>query len=98
MAPHVSYLGDLAGIRWKSAAHITGGGVLGNLPRCLPDGVGARLARREWRIPPVFELIRKRGEIDDEEMYGTFNMSLGLLVGVKGEEAPFSATGYGQDV
>src|SRR5438132_8248838 len=57
MAPHDSYLGDLARIPWKGAAHITGGGILGNLPRCLPDRLGARLHRSSWKVPPIFERI-----------------------------------------
>src|SRR5437762_814210 len=61
MAPHASYLSDLASIQWKGAAHITGGGILGNLPRCLPDRLGARLHRSSWKVPPIFERIRERG-------------------------------------
>src|SRR5437870_7910073 len=95
---HRSYLQELALVQWKSAAHITGGGVLGNLPRCLPDGLGARLERRAWRIPPVFELIRKRGRIADDEMYGTFNMGLGMIVVVDREEVPSGATVVGEVV
>ena len=98
LEPHRSYLDDLALVQWKSAAHITGGGVLGNLPRCLPDGLGARLERRAWRIPPVFELIRKRGRIADDEMYGTFNMGLGMIVVVDREEVPSGATVVGEVV
>jgi phosphoribosylformylglycinamidine cyclo-ligase len=48
LEPHRSYLQELGSINWKGAAHITGGGVLGNLPRCLPEGLGARLGRRSW--------------------------------------------------
>ncbi|TMF32686.1 MAG: phosphoribosylformylglycinamidine cyclo-ligase [Chloroflexi bacterium] len=66
LEPHRSYLEDLGRIRWKGAAHITGGGVLGNLPRCLPDGLAARLERKAWRVPPIFELIRKQGRIADD--------------------------------
>src|SRR3989440_5581612 len=80
LEPHRSYLDDLARVQWKSAAHITGGGVLGNLPRCLPDGLGARLDRRAWQVPPVFELIRKRGRVSNDEMNGTFNMGLGMVL------------------
>src|SRR5205814_9098277 len=48
LAPHTSYLDDLRRIRWKGAAHITGGGVPGNLPRCLPEGLAARLEKDAW--------------------------------------------------
>ncbi|GAC1471371.1 MAG: phosphoribosylformylglycinamidine cyclo-ligase [Candidatus Dormibacteraceae bacterium] len=80
LEPHRSYLDDLGRIRWKGAAHITGGGILGNLPRSLPDGLGARLDRKGWEVPPIFELVRKRGRIADDEMYGTFNMGLGMIL------------------
>ena len=88
LEPHRSYLDDLGRIRWKGAAHITGGGVLGNLPRCLPDGLAARLERKAWRVPPIFELIRKRGRIADDEMYGTFNMGIGMILVVDRRDVP----------
>jgi phosphoribosylformylglycinamidine cyclo-ligase len=88
LEPHRSYLDDLGRIRWKGAAHITGGGVLGNLPRCLPDGLAARLDRKAWRVPPIFELIRKRGRIADDEMYGTFNMGIGMILVVDRRDVP----------
>ena len=88
LEPHRSYLEDLGRIRWKGAAHITGGGVLGNLPRCLPDGLAARLERKAWRVPPIFELIRKQGRIADDEMYGTFNMGIGMILVVDRRDVP----------
>jgi phosphoribosylformylglycinamidine cyclo-ligase len=98
LEPHASYLDDLGRIRWKSAAHITGGGILGNLPRCLPDGLGARLDRKAWKVPPVFELIRKRGRIADDEMHGTFNMGLGMILVVDPADVPVGAVVVGQVV
>ena len=80
LEPHRSYLQELNAMRWKGAAHVTGGGILGNLPPCLPDGLGARLDRRAWQVPPVFELIRKRGRVSNDEMNGTFNMGLGMVL------------------
>jgi phosphoribosylformylglycinamidine cyclo-ligase len=80
LEPHRSYLEELGRIHWKGAAHITGGGILGNLPRCLPEGLGARLDKSAWEQPPIFELIRKRGRITDDEMRGTFNMGLGMIL------------------
>ena len=85
LEPHRSYLASLRSIRWKGAAHITGGGILGNLPRCLPDGLGARLDRKSWAEPPIFGLMRKRGRISDDEMLGTFNMGLGMILVVDGK-------------
>ena len=88
LEPHRSYLEDLRNIKWKGAAHITGGGILGNLPRCLPEGLGARMDRARWKAPPVFELIRRRGRIADDEMYGTFNMGLGMILVVDPAHVP----------
>jgi len=98
MAEHRSYLTDLQKIRWKGAAHITGGGILGNLPRCLPEGLGARLNRAAWEVPPIFELIRKRGRIADDEMYGTFNMGLGMILVVAPADVPAGAVVVGEVV
>ncbi len=98
LEPHRSYLDDLQRIRWKGAAHITGGGVLGNLPRCLPDGLAARLERKAWRVPPIFELIRKQGRIADDEMYGTFNMGIGMILVVDRRDVPEGGTVIGEVV
>ena len=98
LEPHRSYLDDLQSIRWKSAAHITGGGLLGNLPRCLPERLGASLDRRAWTVPPIFELIRKRGRVAADEMYGTFNMGLGMILVVDPADVPAGAMVVGQVV
>jgi phosphoribosylformylglycinamidine cyclo-ligase len=98
LEPHRSYHGDLGRVRWKGAAHITGGGILGNLPRCLPDGLGARLNKAAWEVPPIFELIRKRGRIANDEMYGTFNMGLGMILVVDRKDVPSGATVVGEVV
>ena len=82
LAPHTSYLDAMGSLRWKAAAHITGGGILGNLPRCLPDGLGAVLDRKKWQAPPIFGEIQQRGRVSDDEMYGTFNMGLGMILAV----------------
>ncbi|HET7338067.1 MAG TPA: phosphoribosylformylglycinamidine cyclo-ligase [Candidatus Dormibacteraeota bacterium] len=98
LAPHTSYLDELRRIRWKGAAHITGGGILGNLPRCLPDGLGARLDPHSWEVPAIFERIRKRGRISDDEMWGTFNMGLGMILVVDPKDAPKGARVVGEVV
>ena len=69
---------------WKAAAHVTGGGLLGNVPRALPPGLAAELDRAAWRVPEIFRLVARRGRVDDEEMLGTFNMGLGMVL-VTGE-------------
>jgi len=80
LAPHTSYLEALQSLPWKAAAHITGGGIPGNLPRCLPDGLGAVLDRRAWDVPAIFGEIQRRGHVSDDEMLGTFNMGLGMML------------------
>ncbi|MGE5217897.1 MAG: phosphoribosylformylglycinamidine cyclo-ligase [Chloroflexota bacterium] len=64
----------------KGAAHITGGGITGNLPRVLPKGRRAVIERGSWPVPPVFELIKKIGAVEQEEMDHTFNNGLGLIL------------------
>jgi phosphoribosylformylglycinamidine cyclo-ligase len=98
LEPHTTYLDDLVSLPWKGAAHITGGGILGNLPRCLPDGLGARLDRKAWNVQPIFELISKRGRVADDEMYGTFNMGLGMILVMDADEVPPGATVVGEVV
>ena len=98
LATHTSYLQDLRTMRWKGAAHITGGGILGNLPRCLPSGLRARLDRRSWQAPPIFERIRKRGRVSDDEMWGTFNMGLGMILVVDPKAVPKGALVVGEVV
>jgi phosphoribosylformylglycinamidine cyclo-ligase len=80
LEPHRCYLRELEALEWKAAAHITGGGLLENLPRCLPNGLAARLRPGAWEVPPIFELVQRRGRVDEDEMYGTFNMGLGMVL------------------
>lgn len=68
-------------------AHITGGGLIDNLPRILPDGTGAVIRRGSWQVPPVFALIQRLGAVPDDEMFHVFNMGLGMLVVVPPEQA-----------
>jgi phosphoribosylformylglycinamidine cyclo-ligase len=84
LAPHRSYLAALEPLltrrKVRALAHITGGGFPGNLPRVLPDGLGARVRTGAWTVPPIFRLIRAAGQVPDEEMYRTFNMGIGMVV------------------
>jgi phosphoribosylformylglycinamidine cyclo-ligase len=66
--------------RLKGIAHITGGGLPGNLPRILPEGLAARLHKESWPVPPIFRLIQERGKVADEEMYRVFNIGLGMVL------------------
>ena len=80
LEPHRSYLRDLQTLSWKAAAHITGGGLLGNVPRVLPEGLAAELDRSAWPVPPIFELIARLGHVTSDEMLGTFNMGVGMVL------------------
>ncbi|HVM09440.1 MAG TPA: phosphoribosylformylglycinamidine cyclo-ligase [Acidimicrobiales bacterium] len=71
----------------RAVAHITGGGIVGNLPRALPDGVGAVIDRRSWEAPRIFSEIQRLGEIADDEMAKVFNMGVGMIVAVPRKEA-----------
>jgi len=64
----------------KGMAHITGGGLIGNVPRILPQGMAAQFRSRLWAIPPIFQLIQQRGNISRSEMYRVFNMGIGMVV------------------
>jgi phosphoribosylformylglycinamidine cyclo-ligase len=66
----------------KGLAHITGGGLPGNVPRCLPDGTRARLDARRWTAPPVFRWLREGGQVPTDDMLRTFNCGLGMIVAV----------------
>jgi len=71
----------------KGMAHITGGGITGNLPRCLPDTVAARIDQKAWTRAPIFEWIQQMGEISDAEMLRTFNCGIGFCVVVSAGDA-----------
>ncbi len=88
LAPHRCYYNELKPVfgKLKGIAHITGGGIPGNLPRILPDGLAARLRRGSWPVQPVFRLIQERGNVAEDEMYRTFNMGLGMVVACAREE------------
>lgn len=68
-------------------AHITGGGLLENLPRILPEGLQVQINEGTWEIPAVFNMIQKIGQVEDEEMYRTFNMGIGYVLIAPEEEA-----------
>jgi phosphoribosylformylglycinamidine cyclo-ligase len=64
----------------KGIAHVTGGGITENLPRIFPQGVRARIERKTWMVPPIFQVLSKVGQVDREEMYRVFNMGVGLIL------------------
>jgi phosphoribosylformylglycinamidine cyclo-ligase len=81
---HRSYLPALRGLITTGAvyglAHITGGGFTDNMPRILPRGIAARIDVGTWPVPPVFDYLKAEGRIDDDEMFRTFNMGIGMVL------------------
>jgi phosphoribosylformylglycinamidine cyclo-ligase len=82
LEPHRCYYNQLKPLLpfTKGMAHITGGGLVGNVPRILPDGMAAHFNSRTWTVPPIFKLIQRRGNVDRDEMYRVFNMGIGMVV------------------
>lgn len=84
LAVHKSYLPEIRPLigdhRLKGISHITGGGLLGNTKRIIPDGFEFRVNWEAWEVPPVFQLIQRIGGVNAEEMRRTFNMGIGLVV------------------
>lgn len=84
LAPHPSYLGALEGLLdqqvIKGLVHITGGGLLENIPRILPAGVSVDIRRDSWPGLPIFALMQRLGHIAEREMYRTFNMGVGMVI------------------
>ena len=74
-------------VRVKSVAHITGGGFYENIPRALPEGLGARINRESLQILPIFNLLARLGNVPEREMFNVYNMGVGMTVIVPPEEA-----------
>ncbi len=89
LKPHRCYYNELKPLLpiLNGIAHITGGGLPGNLPRMLPEGLAARIDKAAWKPQRLFRLIQERGDIAEEEMYRTFNMGLGIVLAVSPENA-----------
>lgn len=71
----------------KGMAHITGGGFIENIPRMLPEGLGAEVKEGSWPILPIFEALKKYGKLQTEEMYNIFNMGIGFVLAVDPDDA-----------
>jgi phosphoribosylformylglycinamidine cyclo-ligase len=84
LKPHLCYAPALKNIvarGWVSAlAHITGGGIPGNLPRVLPSGVRAEIDLAAWPVPPIFKYLAKLGKIESDELLQSFNMGVGMIL------------------
>ncbi|MEQ1440472.1 phosphoribosylformylglycinamidine cyclo-ligase [Fontimonas sp. SYSU GA230001] len=92
MAPTTIYVKPVlklleAGIAVRGMAHITGGGIPGNLPRCFPDGVGAVVDLASWKRPEIFDWLQAQGDIDEDEMRRVFNCGLGFVLVVPRTQA-----------
>jgi phosphoribosylformylglycinamidine cyclo-ligase len=100
LEPHRSYLPAIRELRSRveirGLAHITGGGLLGNVPRVLPTGMAARIDRDAWEVPALFTALEAVGGVRAEEMWRTFNMGIGMVVVVPaaaGSQAGSAAAG-----
>jgi phosphoribosylformylglycinamidine cyclo-ligase len=71
----------------RGIAHITGGGITGNLPRVIPKGCKAIVRRETWDVPPIFTLLREMGNVPEDEMFRTFNVGIGMILIVRNKEA-----------
>ena len=84
LQPHLSYLRPLEGLLdtgvVKALAHITGGGLVENIPRVLPEGTAVEIERGSWPVPPVFRVMQEIGNVAEGEMHRTFNMGVGMVV------------------
>ena len=84
----------------KGAAHITGGGFIENIPRILPDGLGAEITLGSWDMPPIFDLIVDEAKLKTKDAYNTFNMGIGMVLAVSKDIANdvlFAARDMGED-
>ncbi|MGH2332091.1 phosphoribosylformylglycinamidine cyclo-ligase [Thermoanaerobacter mathranii] len=77
---YVKSIEALKGLKIKGMAHITGGGFIDNIPRILRKSIAAKINKGSWEIPAIFNLIQRLGDIEEREMYRTFNMGIGMVV------------------
>jgi phosphoribosylformylglycinamidine cyclo-ligase len=91
LAPHRSYLKPLRALiaarLLKGAAHITGGGITDNTPRMLPAGLAAAIDTSTWRVPPLFEVLRRIGNVPEDDYWRTFNLGIGMIFSVPAKGA-----------
>eukprot|EP01023_Acetabularia_acetabulum_P012465 TRINITY_DN15830_c0_g1_i4.p4 TRINITY_DN15830_c0_g1~~TRINITY_DN15830_c0_g1_i4.p4 ORF type:complete len:117 (+),score=18.50 TRINITY_DN15830_c0_g1_i4:117-467(+) len=88
LEPTIIYVNQVLGLKslgLKGAAHITGGGLLENVPRVLPKGLGVQISLQSWQIPDLYKWLQKEGNIQQEEMFRTFNMGIGMVCIVENE-------------
>ena len=84
LKPHRSYVKSILQLRnaceVKGIAHITGGGLPGNVERILPEGCKASIQKQSWDVPPVFKLLQREGDVEESEMFRVFNMGIGIVL------------------
>ncbi len=82
LTPHRGYVKEVGAVagKLKGIAHISGGGLTENVARILPEACAARIDRASWRVPPIFGLVQRAGNVEEEEMWRTFNMGIGLVM------------------
>lgn len=92
LAVHRSYLPEFMVLRGrveiKGLAHITGGGLIENIPRILPGGSAVEINKSSWVVPPIFEFLQDRGKVGEKEMYRVFNMGIGMIIIVPAGDDP----------
>ena len=71
----------------KGISHITGGGFFENIPRCLPEGLTAKIEKAAIQTPPIFHMLQRQGRIPEHDMFNTYNMGVGMTVIVAKEDA-----------
>ena len=76
-----------AGVVLRACSHITGGGFYENVPRMLPGGTRAVIMKDSYEVPAIFRLLRERGEIEEQMMYNTFNMGIGMVIAANASDA-----------
>ena len=74
-------------VKVHGISHITGGGFYENIPRCIPDGLGAVIRKEKVKTPPIFRLLQNKGNISERDMFNTFNMGVGMVLAVAEEDA-----------
>ena len=84
-------------VKVKGISHITGGGFYENIPRSIPDGLGAKIEKEAVRVLPIFHLIAKRGGISERDMFNTFNMGVGMSIVVAKEDADLALSVLNQN-
>ena len=99
LAPTIIYVKQIQEIlkefTIKGMAHITGEGIPGNLPRMFPEGLGALIDKKSWKILDIFKWIQKEGNVSEEEMFHTFNMGIGMILAINKEDAKKLCEKYG---